>query len=126
MEHTKEPWICGEGDNAAKIYAEGGRLYIVNGMDIENASRLVLCVNACTGIPDDVLAGAMHHGVDPLQMRITELELQRDKLLKALEVQHKAGRAVIDSFKFPEDVIMKHGIGTCKTCQLIAEIKAAQ
>lgn len=55
-------------------------------MDMENARRIVACVNACEGLPDDTLGrGVILDAMTEQEQLITDLTAQRDQLLAALE-----------------------------------------
>ena len=88
MEHTKEPWELRNGHDHTIIISsiDTLRYAIVNGLDANaNAKRIVSCVNACAGISNEVLAGALHHGVDPLQKRIAKITADVLHAIEALE-----------------------------------------
>lgn len=68
MEHTKEPWetrkgiagfqdvaILADGGIIAETFERGGNAYDIITPAETNARRIVACVNACAGIPTDVL-----------------------------------------------------------------------
>ncbi len=59
MEHTPEPWFFGH-DPVSDFYVrgtpeEGISLYLGQHMNMADARRIVACVNACAGLPTDVL-----------------------------------------------------------------------
>jgi hypothetical protein len=73
MKHTKEPWdflgerapqIIGEDKVISLMYSEN----MLSGKDkrlLENAKRIVACVNACAGITNEALeAGYIKHLVE--------------------------------------------------------------
>lgn len=87
MSYTKEPWVVAKGrthnnnlvieDSCGECIAlvmEGG----IN--DEEDARRIVACVNACAGLPTDLIE---KHGVtrSGIAKGVEELEKQRDALL---------------------------------------------
>ena len=95
-EHTKEPWCIGRagsivaddpvpemsGSDAVEYY--GGHLICESVVD-RNARRIVVCVNACAGIPTDDLETSPKHGLLHLAEFANEIVQQRDELLGALE-----------------------------------------
>jgi hypothetical protein len=100
MSHTKEPWVelPGGRHDPEVIITTQDRIDQsrgeICGMDIEftgkhgeeqkaNARRIVACVNACAGIPTDVLEHAMEFGAAGIQT-IESVKKQRDELLAAL------------------------------------------
>jgi hypothetical protein len=105
MSHTKEPWVelPGGRHDPEVIITTQDRIDQsrgeICGMDIEftgkhgeeqkaNARRIVACVNACAGIPTDVLEHAMEFGAAGIQT-IESVKKQRDELLaaaKAIEI----------------------------------------
>ena len=83
-EHTQEPWSYGEDNDG--WYVEKDGLQIAHGLTEEDARRIVACVNACAGIPTDVLEDESILKADAdLRIQREELEKQRDELLAALE-----------------------------------------
>ena len=97
MDHTKEPWKIGNG-RKTDLYMgwdtilgknEDGEKFVlcrVNGNyeDIgrANARRIVACVNACAGIPNDMLEEAGFGNV--LSIGVTNLTAERDSLRSTL------------------------------------------
>ena len=99
MSHTKEPWAVSEevfdndGIHESVIRGLNGRATIAvtldfgdnnPGMREANARRIVACINACAGIPIDMIE-AMPNGPASLLPMYARLEKQRDELLAALE-----------------------------------------
>lgn len=93
--HTKEPWSVVEVDNSSDMQVTpshciiSGDTYIaaMESDSDENASRIVACVNACTGIPTEKLE---EHKVSLCGKSYVELEQQRDDLLAALKAARRA------------------------------------
>lgn len=90
MEHTKEPWIVADDDHFVEVMA-GSKTVLPAIRKAEAAAdfyRIVACVNACTGISNDVLeAGAI---VESDKLYAADKALgaairQRDELLAAIE-----------------------------------------
>lgn len=92
MTHTAEPWkvwgrtVSGQkglliedrhGESIALVH-EGGT------NDEADARRIVACVNACKGIPTDVLEHAANFGAAGIQT-IESVRKQRDELLALVE-----------------------------------------
>lgn len=99
MEHTKEPWKVDnnefpavgsvldlDGEQVCQTSERRDSIGVKNQLTKReaNARRIVLCVNACEGIEDNVLSGA-RLGIDGFKARIEHLEKQRDCLISALE-----------------------------------------
>ena len=97
-EHTKEPWRLGNtssvvadepvigmnGSDAVEYY--GGHL-ICESVVPSNASRIVACVNACAGIPDNVLEKAAECAASGRFGTMAAMyKAQRDELLAALQM----------------------------------------
>ena len=87
-QHTPGPWV---DDGYAHIGAVNDQLnggYFIalcEGPDrVANARRIVACVNACAGIPSEMLE-AMPSGPVSLLPMYARIEKQRDELLAALE-----------------------------------------
>ena len=87
-QHTPGPWV---DDGYAHIGAVNDQLnggYFIalcEGPDrVANARRIVACVNACAGIPSDMLE-AMPSGPVSLLPMYARIEKQRDDLLAAAE-----------------------------------------
>jgi hypothetical protein len=89
-EHTKEPWAGKEIPLTAVGLARAGFGIVFTNHTATrdeaeaNARRIVASVNACAGIPTDVLE-AMPSGPSSLLPMYAQIEQQRDKLLAALE-----------------------------------------
>lgn len=102
--HTPEPWRIGRlthprdyesvretvGPHEVVVDTDEG-VYVLAGCNynfpqdaLANARRIVACVNACAGIPIDMLE-AMPSGPAALLPMYARLEKQRDDLLAALE-----------------------------------------
>ena len=79
-EHTPEPWSYGEDNDG--WYVEKDRLQIAHGLSEEDARRIVACVNACAGIPTEVLE-RYKLGIIGVDYKLTKQ--QRDELLAAAE-----------------------------------------
>jgi protein-disulfide isomerase-like protein with CxxC motif len=88
-EHTKEPWAGKEIPLTAVGLARAGFGIVFTNHTATrdeaeaNARRIVASVNACAGIPTDVLE-AMPSGPSSLLPMYAQIEQQRDKLLAAL------------------------------------------
>ena len=94
MSHTKEPWsyqasIPEEGYECFWIISRCRQISSFDGPQndeqFSNVRRIVACVNACAGIPIDMLE-AMPSGPASLLQMYARLEKQRDELLAALEL----------------------------------------
>lgn len=56
MGHTKEPWVVIAVDNNYEIYSKAEEYDVAWSIDsVDNACRIVNCVNGCEGIPDEEL-----------------------------------------------------------------------
>ena len=56
MNHTKEPWVVIAVDNSYEIYSKAEEYDVAWSIDsVDNACRIVKCVNGCEGIPDEDL-----------------------------------------------------------------------
>ncbi len=89
MEHTKEPWIFSVADDfhCGSIMGRHGGEVFDGDFTEANARRIVACVNACAGIPNEQLERglpAMNALVDRIDGKIATLTKQRDDLLAAL------------------------------------------
>lgn len=98
-QHTKGPWHiepANRKDNWRIVGANGQVVSIfAAGMDMDNARRIVACVNACEGISTDQLEKEASNvrewleqkRIDAIDMAARNLDLkqQRDQLLAALE-----------------------------------------
>lgn len=94
QQHTAEPWHVDEENTARIIYASDGWAIadlISSQMLTEqtakaNARRIVACVNACAGIPSDLLEAFRTGGA--LKVLATNLEIarERDELAEALRL----------------------------------------
>lgn len=89
-EHTKEPWHTGKNHNAERfIYGEDGWAIAecVQTKDkmFANARRIVACVNACAGIPIEILEQNKTGGLTWSFANALDLTMQRNELLTALK-----------------------------------------
>ena len=102
-EHTPEPWRIGTPppNGEQTIGNEKGLMVAVattgHGVSAEaNARRIVACVNACAGIPDEQLydqePGCLLSAMVEQEQEIMTITKQRDELLASLE----AGRRLIE------------------------------
>jgi hypothetical protein len=93
--HTKEPWAqhVDEPDAIVAVANPHESLLTVDGdygmaklYNVEDARRIVACVNACAGIPTEQLEQShRNHAVTHLVEEIARLTKQRDELVKALK-----------------------------------------
>lgn len=96
-EHTKEPWRIDPAtkkDNWRIIGANGQVVSTFSGnMDMENARRIVECVNYCKGLPTEGIATATALGktAEVSLHQLADVIAQRDQLLAALEAVRNAG-----------------------------------
>jgi len=93
MSHTPEPWevwtsnshirisSCGrDGDVCCATIASDGMAVL--SISIADAERIVACINACAGLPQDALDGGWTAA--GISQYAKKLEQQRDELLAAL------------------------------------------
>ncbi len=85
MSHTREPWHLEIDGKYTSIYGANGKMivpHITNSK--KDHARIVACVNACAGIPEENLHAMQtaSNGLDAW----SELMQQRDELLAALEI----------------------------------------
>ena len=102
--HTAEPWRIDDHNNFVIVAGKGfsvGDCVPGNPLDVSddqgktNARRIVACVNACAGMPNDMGAGSVKRVTDALasaKERISALRTQRDEL--AAELRHIARQDV--------------------------------
>lgn len=96
--HTPGPWIIDEDASSFDIFsdAEVGTPFIASirrsalssGLDElarANARRIVACVNACEGVPTEVLEAEKYINSASFGLR-RSIKKQRDELLAALEM----------------------------------------
>lgn len=88
--HTPEPWTAARRSAVVEIHAQNDMVGIFQGTlldaDEANARRIVACVNACAGMPqDDVDALTQAGGVMGLTVYADDMRQQRDQLLAAIE-----------------------------------------
>ena len=98
MEHSKTPWRIGamESGQAAIDSADGKE--VTGFIDMEDARRILACVNACRDIETEVLemetgstalfgriAGKLTGENMRLRDRVSDVTAQRDELLAVLE-----------------------------------------
>lgn len=139
MSHTKEPWrfshnswetssiyggevgcLVAECSISADITGETQSQY--EPIKEANARRIVACVNACAGIPDDMILHVIAFGMEG-HSKATEYQQQRDKLLEAL----KAMINPIDKYGCGfESSSSEFWIGYDKAKSIIAEIEATK
>lgn len=93
MEHSKTPWRiepATKKDNWRIVASNGQVVSTFSGnMDMDNARRIVACINACSHIPTDrlemAMPGQMKSSLDGLCDSVERLTAQRDELLTVLE-----------------------------------------
>lgn len=83
-DHTKELWRLNDQFTGSIFYEEQCIGRCCEPLSKANARRIVACVNACAGIPTEVLE-AMPSGPASLLPMYTRLAQQCDKLLAVLE-----------------------------------------
>lgn len=106
QKHTPGPWKVGESaDNGlpcvdgidpkdgsifeiCEVWGEENDLEITE-MSIANARRIVACVNACAGVPTELL--------EEYPSPFSEMRSQRDMLLEALECLFDSYKRLTDS-----------------------------
>jgi len=90
-EHSKEPWaVCTEAPNdywyvgrSIESVPIGSRIADTCVLDAnakENARRIVACVNACAGIPNETLDSSMFRNAILLKSTYLDLQKERDEL----------------------------------------------
>lgn len=86
-QHTPEPWKhVGQGDIIGANNDDTCAAYLRADIGDANARRIVACVNACAGIPTDVLEDkSILKADDDLRIKREELEKQRDELLALIK-----------------------------------------
>lgn len=95
MEHSKTPWRiepATKKDNWRIIAANNQVVSTFSGnMDMDNARRIVACINAMAGIDNDNVLfrrssiGTVRKHIITQQVQIEKLTAQRDELLAVLE-----------------------------------------
>ena len=94
-EHTPEPWRVGRrGNDVVGSNGLGDTVAMMIDCDSDeqthaNARRIVTCVNACAGIPDELLydqdPGCLLSAMVEQEQEIRAITKQRDELLAAAE-----------------------------------------
>ena len=87
--HTKEPWIVADGSETM-IIVDGRICAIATTMGDnakENARRIVVCVNACVGIPTERLE-SVKDDATPIFELLMKTITQRDELLTAIRAAY--------------------------------------
>lgn len=98
--YNENPSLWKKTDDCDEIYA--------------NARRIVACVNACEGIPTEVLESGPHRIIQ----RYAAAERQRDELLAALKDLHKAYRMAVGLHSGQDDAY------TVRSHNAIAKVKS--
>ena len=90
QKHTPDPWFAwADNNNCFKVGPSSNytvaQIFHTPETDCHdgNARRIVSCVNACTGIPTEILEHATDFGAAVIQT-IQSVRKQRDELLAAL------------------------------------------
>lgn len=103
--HTPEPWVAFKvpSDRLSRWVvleqnsAGTGKMVIAENIRTEaNARRIVACVNACAGVPDGLLHSGAYREMIQAQ---TELTIQRDELLAALEATERGLSAIEENYQ---------------------------
>ena len=79
-EHTPEHWSYGEDNDG--WYVEKDGLQIAHGLTEEDARRVSACVNACAGLPTEVLE---RYKLGVIGVDYKSTKQQRDELLAAIK-----------------------------------------
>lgn len=113
MSHTKEPWIyeLPDADHEGIIIGRRGGAVVDGEFSDDNARRIVACVNACAGIPNEVLEMDQPQFVAILKQRAELAEAIR---LTLDENGHLADGDVC-TLKRLKDALAKVGAGTTAT-----------
>lgn len=84
-EHTKEPWhLSQDGQHVLSRTGEMSFAHVAEVFhDVEDARRIVACVNALAGVSTEHLE---QYGLPDFAQKISDLAQQRDKLLAAPSV----------------------------------------
>lgn len=108
-QHTPEPWRTDSKNGFSGDIHDAFDNLVAQCSDVNcgdhNASRIVACVNACAGIPNEVLTtvGAFGgFGRDDIVQHVTK---QRDKLLTALEKFNDAHEECTDFDGFTAQIV---------------------
>lgn len=110
MEHTKEPWEAYEVGNSRFIKSKAGDLIASGCTNMDDARRIVACVNACWGSPVEAL----------------EEMKQRNLTLGSLAYKHAQTKNQLDKLLAAADQCGHGGIAAeawCPLCSAIAWIR---
>ncbi len=126
--HTPGPWLYSDdGKNIISMDDEANENFVVAILDgpdkIANAQRIVACVNACEGIPNEDLEGwpcTMGQKSMMEAKQIATLTAQRDRLIGMLKNHHDTLVDITDS---NPTLYAKHSSETCVVCKTLAEIE---
>jgi hypothetical protein len=123
--HTPEPWKSTGADQNDEygVWSVDGRNCIAEGLTAANARRIVACVNACAGIPTEVMEipdndpralqmdrlRIFYARLEAAQKGCIDLESQRDELLAALKALYGWTKAEVEHFgaTCPDDFIIE-------------------
>lgn len=84
MSHTKEPWAAyqdgkREMNNISHfIKSIAGDMVVYGHLSKEDARRIVACVNACAGIPDDMIRQVVSFGMNGHSAAVENAEARRE------------------------------------------------
>lgn len=126
MEHTAEPWSVEIDSDSEEFFwifsAEESEVAMISDGRIEDARRIVKCVNACAGIPGEVLKSWMNppegqlgapHGTWAQQL--AEMGRQRTELANAIRLTLDENGHLADgdvcTLKRLKDALAKIGYG---------------
>jgi methyl coenzyme M reductase subunit C-like uncharacterized protein (methanogenesis marker protein 7) len=91
--HTPEPWICNENEYDDYIWGSNREMIAESrgtgaGLPQEaNRRRIVACVNACNGLPNELLEAegyTIKVAIEEFIRRIREVELENKELRRML------------------------------------------
>jgi hypothetical protein len=84
-EHTKEPWVLGGCSGRMITTPDGytGDGFIADVDTLDNASRIVACVNACKGLTTEQLSDSVFYGLIQGTILILKLESEKKQIFDA-------------------------------------------
>ena len=106
MNHTKEPWNTGEPLYPRVIISEYEREDIARVTYIEDAQRIVACVNACADVDDKLLAtGRVKDQLEELVRVLNAVCLLFDNGIRKITVGERASLMIAQALikKYPKE-----------------------
>lgn len=91
MSYSREPWTYEDHELDCKLFSKYEQHYTCTAETLSNAERIVACINACAGIPDEELDNFIFDSLNyQIEYRNANLHIcfpPKEWMVKALEMR---------------------------------------